>query len=137
MVEIQLSWQNGFQIGTVNRGSIHYVTKYHVNKNIYPEGSEPSFATMSRKPGLGSNYVRDYASYHDGNINRSYLLHPGGVKSRLPRYYKDKLYTESEREQIGEIGRNNYNTWSSQLEIDKHYRNNPDKNFYEYQQEKY
>ena len=135
--EIQLSWSNGFaQIGTVNRGSIHYVTKYHVNKNIYPEGSQPSFATMSRKPGLGSNYVRDYATYHDGNINRSYLLHPGGVKSRLPRYYKDKLYTESEREQIGEIGRDNYNTWSSQLEIDKHYRNNPDKNFYEYQQEK-
>ena len=90
--EIQLSWQNGFvQIGTVNRASVHYVTKYHVNKNIFPEGSEQSFATMSRKPGIGHNYIDKYRTYHDGQIDRCYILQPGGVKSRLPRYYKDKL----------------------------------------------
>jgi len=138
MVEaIQLSWQNGFvQIGTVNRGSIHYVTKYHVNKNIHPEGSEPSFAVMSRKPGIGLNYVHKYQSYHDGEIDRCFLLHPGGIKSRLPRYYKDRLYSDAEREQIGQIAREKYSRWSSDEEIEKHYRNNPDKNFYEYHQEK-
>lgn len=135
--EIQASWQNGFaQIGTVNRGSVHYVTKYHVNKNIYPEGSEPSFATMSRKPGLGANYIDKYATYHDGQIDRCYILHPGGIKSRLPRYYKDRLYSESEREQIGVISREKYSRIMDEEKINEHYRKNPDKNFYEYHQEK-
>lgn len=134
--EIQQSWLNGFaQIGTVSRASIHYVTKYHVNKNVCPEGSQPSFAVMSRKPGLGANYIQKYSSYHDGNIDRSYLLHPGGIKSRLPRYYKDRLYSESEREQIGEIARDKYSTWDSDEQVNEHYRKNPDKNFYEYRQE--
>jgi hypothetical protein len=134
--EVELSWKNGFaKIGTVTRASVHYVTKYHINKNIYPEGSEPSFVLMSRKPGIGYNYIDKYRAYHDGQINRCYILQPGGIKSRLPRYYKDRLYTEPEREHIAEIAREESSRWLSDEVMNDHYRINPDKNYFEYRQE--
>ncbi|MEM3714555.1 MAG: hypothetical protein QXF82_06375, partial [Nitrososphaeria archaeon] len=84
------------KIGTITPASIHYVTKYHVNKTHFPESANPSFTLMSRKPGIGYHYVDKFKTFHQGNIDRAHITQLGGVKRRLPRYLKDKLYNKAE-----------------------------------------
>lgn len=129
---ISKEWTYGHvQIGTVTGGSIHYVTKYHLNRTDYPEGSEPPFCLMSRNPGIGSGYVDKYAAYHEGNISRNYILHRGGQISRLPRFYKNKLYSDDERKLIANRAQTIQRTSRTEHEVDYHEYN--DGNFYEYE----
>ena len=52
-------WPFGIHhIGTVTTGSIFYVAKYHVNAVKADDDRVPEFATMSRRPGIGHNYVK-------------------------------------------------------------------------------
>ncbi len=87
-------------VGTVTQASIHYVTKYML-KNLTgrPYGKTPPFAIMSKKPGLGTNYVTDYKDYHADRTD-SFATLPGGIKQRLPRHIKDKLFTEAQRKKV-------------------------------------
>lgn len=72
----------------------YYVTGYilkkvkgHLAKEYYDErGIIPEFVLMSRKPGLGEDYVRSHASYF---VNHQYVTQ-GRSKWPLPRYYIDK-----------------------------------------------
>lgn len=96
------SWNLGLcHLGTVEIASIHYVTKYHIDKMDSPyyllkEYIEPPFTLMSRKPGIGSGYINYRRSYHEGDTKKMFVTHPGGIRGSLPRYYKNKLYTEEE-----------------------------------------
>lgn len=131
--EIHKAWKHGHtHIGEVNRASIHYVCKYHLNKNYSPPGCQESFATMSRKPGIGHSYIEKSRSYHEGKIDRNYLLQRGGIKSRLPRYYKERLYTDRERRAIAERAQQERSRWMDAEQIEEHDRMNPDVNFFDY-----
>ncbi|MFV1885010.1 MAG: hypothetical protein ACMZ7B_11020 [Balneola sp.] len=80
-------------IGTVTEASIYYVAKYHVNRN--PDENDhrvKEFATMSRKPGIGYNYVETNSQYHN-DFTRNYVIN-NGFKISMPRYYKDKIFTD-------------------------------------------
>lgn len=118
---IILSWndekkERGFiNIGEVNQASIHYCSKYMLDKlfeanspgdcNQKIEVNSPgdcnqkkgSFTLMSRKPGIGECYVSENKKYHR-DYNHNYYQHPGGIKQRLPRFYKDKIFNEKEKE---------------------------------------
>lgn len=134
---IQEKWPFGFvDVGTVTGGSIHYVTKYHINRNHSPKGSEPSFSVMSRRPAIGINYIERYGNYHRNNIDRTYVLHRGGEKSRLPRIYKNKLYTQAERDRIREKALSEGSGIYDEEKIDEHYRNNEGLNYFDYQLQK-
>lgn len=90
-------------VGVVSDASIHYITKYHVNfdKKFSEEiGRNPEFATMSRKPGIGYQYIERAGSWnHDhGNV---YVMNDGYAQ-RMPRYYKDKIFNEFEREVLAD-----------------------------------
>lgn len=50
---------------------------------------------MSRRPGIGARYLETHASWHKAEL-RNYM-EIDGVKTLLPRYYRDKLYSKSER----------------------------------------
>lgn len=89
------SWKNGkVHIGTVTLDSAYYVSGYVFKKikgkaghEYYANlGIDPEFILMSRRPGIGENYVVS----HDGY----YRVHPyvtiRGTKYPLPRYYVDK-----------------------------------------------
>lgn len=100
-------------IGAVEKASIHYVTKFHVNATkedfvdqetgqAYQRIAE--FATMSRgsgkygdpyRYGIGNNYVDTTKKYHRSTEN-AFVVN-NGFKQRLPRYYKEKLFTPVER----------------------------------------
>lgn len=92
-------------VGNVNIKTIKYVTKYHVNRNEYPDGVEPEFTVMSRKPAIGASYVTKMDKFHSGQIDRVFYQDYQHKKG-LPRYYKDKMYTEEEKQQLFELHSN-------------------------------
>jgi len=89
-------------IGTVNIRSIMYICKYHLNKGIYPVGADPPFALMSRNPGIGANYIMTHEDYHQRNVEMNAYYSDYERKKRLPRYYKNKIYTKEQRAVLSE-----------------------------------
>lgn len=89
-------------IGNVTVGSCQYVAKYVVKRKTgragqaYYEkyGIEPEFATMSRRPGLGYDYLKENESL----IKRHGYVMIKGHKTPLSRYYIDKLYDKESDE---------------------------------------
>jgi hypothetical protein len=99
---IEASWQNGsIHYGTVNGASVGYTLKYMFKLGRIPlhqnDDRQPEFSLMSK--GLGANYLTpQMLDYHKTDLlkNMNCVL-PDGKKIAMPRYYKDKVYTEIER----------------------------------------
>jgi hypothetical protein len=87
-------------IGQVSGASIAYTAKYIDKPHRIPthelDDRVPEFSHMSK--GLGKNYIARMGDYHRGNIDRMYLTTISGHKIPMPKYYKERLYTEEERE---------------------------------------
>lgn len=93
---INRSWKNGFSyIGSVTEASIAYVAKYLLKGSVTPEGCEEPFSFMSKRPGIGVEYIERMQDWHHQDVERMYVVKPGGVKQGLPRYYKEKIYSEN------------------------------------------
>lgn len=97
---ITTSWQKGFiKVGTVTAASIGYVTKYLITKNDENPGVAPVFSLMSRNPAIGSNYLNNADKFHkQDNENKFYTVREDGSKGRLPRYYRDKIFSDVAKE---------------------------------------
>lgn len=99
-------WEKGhIKNGNVGFESIAYVTKYVIDRDGINEGREKPFTLMSRKPGLGENYMNSKKYWHKQagdhpDDYRYYVIYQGN-KSRMPRYYKDKIFTKLERKIYG------------------------------------
>ena len=94
-------WGHGHvHVGTVTEGSILYVAKYHVNRDMDADehGRQKEFATMSKRPAIGHGYVERNKKYHLDNMN-NYVLQ-NGYKKAMPRYYKDKIFQDEDKETI-------------------------------------
>lgn len=89
-------WKNGFiHVGNVNDKSIMYVSKYHVNANKNQDDQEPEFAIMSRRPGIGSNYIEKTKDWH--RENQYFHVINNGFPQSLPRFYRDKMFYDIEK----------------------------------------
>lgn len=87
-------------IGNIEDASIHYVTKYVINRMDHSSDRAPPFSTQSRRPGIGAEYLKTHTKYHkDGQFN---YVTMSGFKSSLPRYYRDRIFTDSEKEILRE-----------------------------------
>lgn len=95
-------WKYGFVfVGSfVNEQTINYITKYITKKDV----KHPNFSpTILCSAGIGENYL----SRSDSELNRfrgkqtteTYRLR-NGTKLNLPIYYRNKIYTDEEREQL-------------------------------------
>ena len=95
---IQKTWQKGFvHFGDVSGRSISYTTKYMLKKFLNLDKEFRPFLLCSK--GLGKNYVEKKKSFHRVDpVNRGYVVDEGGVKQRMPRYYREKLFTKFEKE---------------------------------------
>lgn len=96
-------WRKGhIDVGEVTDASIHYVTKYHVNyvKDDHVKyGREKEFALMSK--GIGRNYLKDnIVKYHKSSMND--FVRVNEYTQRLSRYYRDKIFTDVEKEWLNE-----------------------------------
>lgn len=82
----------------VHAGSLHYVTKYLINptpdKFVEYPGLQKPFLLMSRRPGIGFQYLSRVGDYHEKTEHEYYVME--GSKSALPRYYADKVWNSEE-----------------------------------------
>lgn len=99
-------------VGEVTGNSIAYTMKY-IDKAGTVEGLYPGwkpfvgrddrvkeFALMSK--GMGASYMTDrIRKYHTDDLSRTYITVDGGFKIAMPRYYKNKIYSEDELAEIG------------------------------------
>ena len=102
------TWEDGHvHVGNVTQDSIAYTTKYIMKENEdYQEQfrDDPTFirerAYISK--GLGKGYTDNehIKKYHQENLEANYLQDSKGFKYAMPRYYRERLYTEEQKEQI-------------------------------------
>lgn len=91
-------------IGTITEASIGYTLKYICKESQIPmhknDDRIKEFALMSK--GLGSNYLTEkMIQWHKNKTEeRIYVPLKDGKKAPLPRYYKQKIYNEYEKEKI-------------------------------------
>lgn len=98
---IEDTWGKGqVDIGKVEQASCHYVAKYTLDPLVSQWGlhdnRERPFAEMSRKPGIGQNYVTDEIKKYFSNNKNCYSLGEGNIKKPLGRYYTELIYTDEE-----------------------------------------
>lgn len=99
---IQLAWDLGnVHYGQLTEASVGYTLKYMCKDPYKPkhqrDDRKPLFALMSK--GLGKNYLTpQMVNWHKNDLrSRVHVNLEGGKKASMPRYYKDKIYTEQER----------------------------------------
>lgn len=93
---IEPIWKNGnVDCGKVTPASIAYVTKYLINGMYLPDGLSPPFALMSK--GLGSSYINDKTKKYHFEKQRFHITKQGGITTALPRYYKEKIFSDYEK----------------------------------------
>lgn len=104
-------WENAkpghIQIDACTPGSIGYVANYcqvgtwipsHCTDTGLLDDRSPHFSVMSKRMGLGYLTEKKY-NYHVQNL-ANFVTRKGGSIQRLPRYFKDRIFTKSERLQI-------------------------------------
>lgn len=110
------SWRDseGVQIGDIyiddrplNSSAIGYTVGYMNKTKItgrYQRDDRVSeFALMSKKMGL-SYLTPEVVAWHKADLSRNYVILPGGVKSALPRYFADRIYSDEDKEaRIGDL----------------------------------
>lgn len=116
------AWNLGHvHIGTVSEASIGYCLKYISKGRTVPRHSrddrQSEFSLMSK--GLGAAYLTAAKlRWHKFDVvNRVYAVIEDGKKVSLPRYYKDRIYTDQERDDI----RSHY----KQFHFDQYMEQNP------------
>ncbi|WNK13911.1 MAG: replication initiator protein [Microvirus sp.] len=109
-----LDWQHGLcTVGTVSEASVGYCLKYISKGSWRPmhanDDRQPPFALMSK--GLGENYLTGkMLAWHLSPTvidARMYCNIEGGKKISMPRYYKDKIYSDIQRKKIAYFARLN------------------------------
>ena len=90
---IESIWQHGnVKVANCNGATIHYTTKYVINKfDIRGDCIQP-FALMSKH--LGESYIENNYEYH--RKNGKFYSNSGNVRHALPRYYTERIFTKLE-----------------------------------------
>lgn len=90
------TWSKGYIfLGEANGKTIRYVTKY-ILKDF--GGTKENFYLMSKN--LGSSYIDRMLNWHRSDLLDRCYYPEGKFKKHLPRYYRDKIYTENEKSLI-------------------------------------
>lgn len=109
--EIHYLWgksTNTPHVGLISDASIHYVAKYHLNPNKKPDGRQAEFALMSRRPGIGNTYIQLTTDWHREN-KYTHIIN-NGYKQRMPKFYKDKIFSKEELQLLAEQNQEIYHT---------------------------
>lgn len=103
-VNVAKSWNKGHvHFGQVEQASVGYTLKYiskpHKNFALNDDRERP-FSLMSK--GIGDGYLtKQMVEWHKKDlVNRMYVNLLDGKKASMPRYYKDRIYCEAEKEAI-------------------------------------
>ena len=94
-------------VGTVTAKSINYVCKYCLSTINSDDHDTKTFMSASRRPGIGLNYltpamVKYLKNRCDGRGFVNGRFYP------LPRYYRDKVYDDSEKVKLKSLYQHEY-----------------------------
>jgi hypothetical protein len=82
----------------------------------------PEFSLMSKK--LGLNYLSEkIINYHRADIERNFITLEDGKKISLPRYFREKIWTESERRKQADKIAEKFKQVEDQKELDYYTKN--------------
>lgn len=85
----------------VNEKTVNYIVKYVNKMDIDHKGYKPKVLCS---PGLGSGYLNRRDSrknkYQLNGMTEESYRHKSGAKNSLPIYYRNKIYTEEQREKL-------------------------------------
>lgn len=119
---IEQAWSDGhIHYGDVAPASTGYTLKY-ISKSWRPmhknDDRIPQFAVMSK--GLGKSYLTpQMIAWHKNDLeSRMYCNIDDGKKISMPRYYKDRIYTEQERQRVAFFARIDMIARQAELEGD-------------------
>lgn len=101
--ELREIWNHGnILVDNVTYGRISYVTKYLCSVTDLPPYLPKPFRLMSRRPGIGYNYLlqSNRIFWHRSTLSNFYPQ--GNLKLRLPRFYKDKIFDDAMKLEISE-----------------------------------
>lgn len=108
--DIERAWCKGqIHYGRVSAASVGYTLKYMDKPKRIPahrnDDRVREFGLMSK--GLGASYIKPSTLAYHGQklLDRVCLTIDDGKKIAMPRYYKDKLYTEEQRARIAHFGK--------------------------------
>lgn len=71
-------------------GRIRYMVEYMALPQV-DNGKAKAFRIMSRRPGIGFNYVKRWKYFHRARSDS--VVYVFDSPNAMPRYYKDKIYT--------------------------------------------
>lgn len=102
---LERNWTNGhLHTGSVTGASIGYTLKYMAKPTTIPhhnrDDREKEFSIMSK--GIGKNYLSEKViNWHKKDLTgRMYCPMEEGKKVSMPRYYKDKIYSNWQKEKL-------------------------------------
>ena len=90
---------NGMPIGHVvgdraTMGRIRYMVEYMALPQK-EDGRQKAFRVMSRRPGIGANYIKKWKGFHKARSDS--VVYVFDTPNAMPRYYKDKIYNVHQR----------------------------------------
>lgn len=121
---IEKAWNKGqIHVGKVEEASIYYTLKYALKSAGKIKKSDPfddrtiERALMSK--GLGIDYLTDeMVKYHKNDVSRGVTM-LGNKKLPLPRYYRDKIFTQKEKQlrnfKMQDLNESRFDTTSDKL----------------------
>lgn len=105
ILDIEAAWTYGtIHSGEVSEASVGYTLKYMSKHKKIPQHKRDDrvkeYSNMSK--GLGANYLTPAMNtWHKKDLlNRMYIPLNDGKKIAMPRYYKQKIYTDHQRKRI-------------------------------------
>lgn len=91
--DIARSWPHGFVKGNkATMGRIRYMVQYMaMPQNVSMK--QPPFRIMSRRPGIGFNYVEKMKHWHRARCDS--VVYDFATPNAMPRFYRDKIFDDS------------------------------------------
>lgn len=90
-------WKCGnVEFGIASKERAGYCAKYFIDRKSVDPILSPNFSIMSRRPGIGFAY-QEAITDKVRKYHLHYCLNSCGTYVALPRYYRDKIYTDEER----------------------------------------
>lgn len=94
---LQKEWKFGLiHTGTVTSKSINYCCKYLINSTLVDSCKEKPFLMASK--GLGKSYLEKKQLVKFHHTHKADYYPDSDLKLRLPRYYREKLFSKYERD---------------------------------------
>lgn len=100
--DIELIWGYGYVwLGTfVNEKTVNYIIKYISKVDLDHKNYKPKILCSK---GIGKGYIESYnatRNRYNGENTKEYYTTRTGHQINLPIYYRNKIYSEDEREQL-------------------------------------